>query len=189
MSEEPAWAHLEVDRATLVDALKRFAKATRFKGDMEAVLSFEDGWLEFRIGGEAASVAAEGRWHGEARVSAALLRSLSTQPASAGAQPQVQIRVVGDRIIAAGHSVRCAWQPAGAATIEIKTGSTLLEVLLATMHASDLEIERSGISSKVTEARRQKLALVKRAAAVLKPLGIGESQVAEFVDTALRIKP
>ena len=193
MSAEVVLAHLDVDRTAMIDALKTFAKVTRFKDDAQAILSFVDGWLEFRIGGEDVSAPATGYWPGEARVTGALLRSLTRQPASGRTLDTIHFSVANGRLTVEGHSVPCAWQNVGASRIGIKTGvqreiltgATLREILVATMHASALAIEESGLTAKVAASRAKKRSLIEKAAAVLAPLGIAPDQLEQFVDASL----
>lgn len=193
MSVGTVVAYLDVDRVVMIAALKTFAKATRFKDDAQAILSFVDGWLEFRIGGEDVSASASGHWPGEARVTGALLRSLAQKPVAARSSATIHFSVADGRITVDGHSVPCVWQDVGASRAEIETGvqreiltgATLREILVAMRHASALAIEQSGLTSKVTAARAKKRSLVKKAAALLAPLGIEADALERFVDASL----
>jgi hypothetical protein len=186
VTTEDVLATLAVERVPLADELRAFAKMNRFKDDVAAIVSFSDGWIQFRIGGEDVSAPATGYWPGEPRLPASLLRSLTKFVVVGDALGTIEFRVQNGRVLIGGHAVPSAPQALGAATIERPTGASLRDVLVRTMYAADLEIEQSGLKAKVSAARERKRNLVVRAAALLAPLSITADQLERFVDGNLR---
>lgn len=162
-------ARLEVERAVLVEELKRMAKVLGRGPGGEAVLMYRDEKFLMRIGGAEFAIPAKGRWPGEARVASSWIRALTKFPP---VQDPVIIQVRGGRLQLAGSSFPCRWQAPGAARIEVPLGMGLLELVrLGFAHPVE-ELEKSGIASAVAEARAELDKRIKAAARQLAPLGV-----------------
>ncbi len=79
-AEVTALARLEVPRDELLLELRRTVKVLGRKASGRALLRFHDGELSLRIGGAEFSVTAQGRWPGEAHVTALWIRMFAKLP-------------------------------------------------------------------------------------------------------------
>lgn len=177
-ADDPVLARLEVPRVVLLEELMRMGKVLGRSRSGEALLMYDVGRLQIRIGGAECAIPASGHWPGEARVSALWLRAFVKVPP---AQDPVVFQVQGGRMRISTSTIPCRWQVPGAATIEAPLGNDLLALLRLSLEHSDAELEKSGLGRSVADARAELDRRIKAAARQLAPLGVSESDVRVLV--------
>lgn len=171
-------ARVRVVNANWIGELRRAVKLTRRDRSGQAIISFADGQLRTSFGGIEFEIPAEGRWPGEARISADWLRTLAKVPP--GNDP-LEFSVSRDRMQIAGSSVPCTWQRAGNAKIVLPMGAQLLEILQLPLQHTAAELEASGLAAAVAKAESELLLRMRRALCELAPLGVSREDLDSLV--------
>jgi len=169
-----------VDRAKLLHALA-VLKKIGLKQRAQALFWFGDGELWIEMEGASVSVPASGQWKGQGRVAGHYLCHLAL-PKSGG---PVRIRREEKGLAIEDYVLSCAWQVPVAYPIELPIGAELLATLRAIHGRTEEEIERSGLRLVARGARERQAKLIRKAAGVLKPLGIDTQDIRELVERQL----
>ena len=169
---------LKVSRTEFQRALKLLRKHATPHATEEAVMSFAEGMLTISVTGMEAALAAEGEWPGEARVSAGvLLRLSSVLPAG----DPVALSVRDGRLYIGVTGFTCVWQEKTWRPVFLPANPTLKDVLRLRDEAFPAEIEAAGLKGVVEDAERKRDDLIMKAAAILQPLEVTETDLAEVV--------
>jgi hypothetical protein len=169
----------------LIAALRQLGLGGRSRPQPEASFEFRDAHLVASVQGVEVRIPATGRWRGVARVDARALRALVRVPPKAG---NLEISYDNGRLYFGSWSVNAAWQDIAPPRVDLPINPDHV-TLLGLAHAYNrIELENAGLWSAIAGARQEADALLKDAARLLAPLGIGnvalESLLAERVSLA-----
>lgn len=174
-------------RKDLIEALKPLRRIVRKKDwDSPAVVSMEGQALKVAFVGGAVSIPAEGSWAGEVRVPTLLFVRLAVNlPKGIPAGDPLPIEVREDRLYVGTAWGRCVWQAAFGSEIPLPLDPDFMTLLKLPSRYSEDRLERAGLLPRVREAQERSRRLVRKAADVLSPLGVTESDLQRLVQERL----
>lgn len=174
---------LSVNRVHLLQALRQINHLTGV-GKQPAVLTYANGALQIALGGCAFRADAEGEWAGQVTVPASFIRRLAKAPP--GGNGPVPISTDGETLRIGFVATECRWDRLVHPRIELPLGATLLHKLMLRLSYSGDDISSSNLMDEVKAAEAERDKLIEKAARLLQPLGIKESDMRELVDSVLR---
>ena len=174
---------LLVNRADLIDGLKKLGKLVKRKTKAEALLSFEKGMLVVSLDGISIESSAEGAFPGFVRIPGAKALTLSKI-----LPPEDPLTVAHDqqRLYVGTFSMPCAWLEGEPKPIQVPTDAPVTHLLALKLKYSDEQISQSGLGSAVGSAQATRGKLERQAALILEPLGVNLSDVRTLVESCLR---
>jgi hypothetical protein len=174
---------LRVERADLIDALKKLKKLVKRKTPAQAFLSFEKGMLVVSLDGISIECSAEGQFPGIVRIPGVKALTLSEvlpleDPLTIGHDKQ--------RLYIGPFSMSCGWLEGKPEPIQVPTDAPIRHMLALRLKYSEEQILKSGLSGAVHNARAVRTKLEHQAAYVLEPLGVTLSDIQTLVENCLR---
>ncbi len=168
------------DFLTMLKPLKRFA---RRKQKEDAVLSMEGNDLFISLVGLSTGAPASGNWSGEIRVPLRMLWGIVMEPP---ADDPIRVEIRDGRLHIGTLSVSCEVQESRESKIDLPLGSEFLK-MLRLRYAYPLErLHQAGLTGDLAIAQEKARKIIARAAKILAPLNITESDLAQFVQDRLR---
>lgn len=154
-------------------------------------VSAREGEVEFVGTGLEASLAAPVTSSGGARIPFPLFEHVFGRRALLG-KGSVQVRIDAGKIKAGTLTLTnpaVALRGAESRIVDLPIDASLVDTLRLSFRVGETDLEQSGLSAKVREARRQATDLIEQAAKILGPLGIGSEALATFVWNSIRQIP
>ncbi len=179
---------LEIARAELVAALRTLGKLakTRQARKSKAILSWAPPALVIELAGYSVKVPAKGHLAGQIRVDATPLLALAIVPPPA--DPVVLVTEPPDRLAIGTLKLKAGWQSVEANLIKLPANPTLPLLLALSERYTEAEIERSGCTRIVKEARERRDRVLDQATETLAPFGITRADLAALVNAAMKRK-
>jgi len=189
MTTEPGqlsiFSNLEVNAASLLDALKYLKRFGSKKQTSEVAWAFDGSGLLLQMGATQAQAEASGEWSGLARCSADFAFALI------GVLPEedvVTIWVEGDKLHVGNSSIVCSWEDRSSLLAYASQDIDLEGLLALRLRYSQEELERSHVINRVEEAERKRNNMLTRAVKALQPLGITRKDLLTFIEERLKRK-
>jgi len=174
---------LQVNRADLVDGLKKLGKLVKRKTKSDALLSLEDGMFVVSLDGISIEAEAEGKFPGLVRIPGSKALTLSKILPS---EDPLTFAHDQQRFYVGTFSMPCAWLEGEPKPIQVPADAPLTHLLGLRLKHADDQISKSGLGSAVGSAQATRAKLERQAAHILEPLGVNLSDVRTLVESCLR---
>jgi hypothetical protein len=174
---------LAVDRQHLLEGLKLVRRLVRRRHSAgRAVLGFNGRWVTIEVGPVTFFAHAVGTWPGNAVVSAALVQALAAVPPPVD---PVVLTCDGEHLRFGALKVACQWQSVSSVALERPPQAEWLEGIALKYTMPRARIIAEGRGSEVKMAERKLIALVRRVAKALAPMGVTVDDVTLLVERRL----
>ncbi|NLW81325.1 MAG: hypothetical protein GXY42_06595 [Desulfovibrionales bacterium] len=177
-------ANLTVKREDFDKAFIQLARLCEPGAQEQAVLSFDGQTFQASLGGMSVMAPARGSMEGQARVSGKALMALGrVRPEQ---DPVCIEGDVGFIRIGPGFRLRCVWQSAGSAAIQLPMNPPLTMILALPMNYTRDQVAASGLEEVFQDAERKRDRALASAAGILREFGVEPSALRCFVDGCIR---
>ena len=174
---------LAVDRQHVLQGLKLVRKTVQrvHKSD-RALVGFDGGWLTVEAGAVTFVAQATGAWPGNAIVSATLVRALATVPPT---EDPIIVTCDGEHLRFGALKVVCKWQPVSSMVLARSRQPEWFEAIALKYTLPRARIIAEGRGAEVSAAERKLIALVRRVAKSLAPMGVTTADIEALVERRL----
>ena len=173
---------LSVDRAHLVQGLRRLGKAARKQKRVRAIIGFDGSYLTVEVGNFAFLAQATGAWPGNAEVAPAVVFALAEVPPI---EDPVIVTCDGEHLHFGPIKAECKWQPVSTALLMQPRQAEWHEALALKYTLPRGRIIAEGRGAEIRVAERKLAATVRRVAKALAPMGVTVADVELLVDRRL----
>lgn len=178
-------SEIEVSKKDFITGIRTLAGLEEGT-EAEIVICKSGDELEWRLGGSAALMSAEGTWREAVRVPASVLASIEYVLPEFASSSTVKITSGAGKLSIGSFSVSLkSNKTVKKPVISLPKDAPLLEVLRFARAHSSAKIKDAGLAETVRRATKQRDKLIDDAAKALKPLGITRESVVAMVEAKI----